>query len=55
VADERRIRASPDGQPEGVDQQALPGPCLAGEDVEPGLEREPQPVDQREVVDRELK
>ena len=49
VADERRVGPRADGQPERVDQQALPGAGLAGDDVEARLEREPQALDDREV------
>ena len=54
VADEPRVGARAEGQPERVDEQALAGARLAGDDVEPGAELEPQPVDQREVGDGQL-
>ena len=54
VADQPRVRARPADQPERVDQQALAGAGLAGDDVEPRSERQAQAVDQREVAHAEL-
>ena len=54
VADQGRVGAGAHREPEGVDQQALAGARLAGDDVEAGIEREAQPVDEREVGDRQL-
>ena len=54
MPDERRVGARPERQSERIDQQALPGPGLAGQDIQPGLELEPQPLDQREVAHGEL-
>ena len=54
VAHERRVRAGAEGQPQRVDDQALAGAGLAGDDVEPRLERQPQALDEGEVGDREL-
>ena len=45
---------APKREPQGIDQQALAGPGLAGEHVEARRERQSQAVDQREVVDGEL-
>ena len=36
VADEGRVRAGAERQPEGIDEQALAGPGLAGDDVQAG-------------------
>ena len=44
----------PAHQPEGIDQQALAGAGLAGDDVEARPERQAQPVDQRQVGDGQL-
>ena len=54
VADQRSVRPRPDRQPQGVDQEALAGAGLAGEDVEPRLEGDAQLLDQGQVADREL-
>ena len=54
VADEARVRPRPADEPERVDQQALAGAGLAGDDVEARPERQAQPVDQRQVADGEL-
>ena len=54
VADERRVGAGAERQPEGIDEQALAGPGLAGDDVQAGVERQAQPVDEGEVGDGQL-
>ena len=54
VPDEARVRARAEGQPQRVDQEALAGPGLAGDDVEARREREAQPVDEGEVGDGQL-
>ena len=54
VADERRVGAGAQRQPERVDEQALAGAGLAGDDVEAGSSVEAQAVDQREVGDGQL-
>jgi hypothetical protein len=43
VPDQRRVGPGTDCQAQGIDQEALAGAGLAGEDVEAGLERDPQP------------
>ena len=52
VADQAGVRARAADEPEGVDQQALAGAGLAGDDVEARLEGQAQPVDEREVARR---
>ena len=54
VADEGRVRARPGREAERVDQEALAGAGLAGEDVQARRQLEAQPVDQGEVDDRQL-
>ena len=54
VADEARVRARPADEPERIDQQALAGAGLAGDDVEARPEGQAQAVDQREVADGQL-
>ena len=54
VTHQARVGAGAHRQPERVDQQALAGPRLAGDDVETGVEGQAQPVDEREVGDRQL-
>ena len=54
VPDQGRVGAGAGHEPEGIDDQALAGAGLAGEDVEPGLERQPDPLDDREVGDGEF-
>ena len=51
VADERRVGAGAQREPEGIDDQALAGAGLAGDDVEAGLEREADAFDERQVGD----
>jgi len=41
-------------QAQGVDDQRLPAPGLAGQQVEPGPEANPGALDQRQVADVEL-
>ena len=41
VTNQRRVGAGAHRQPERVDEQALAGPCLAGDDVEAGIELDP--------------
>ena len=53
VAHERRVRARTEREPQRVDQQALAGTRLAGQHVQPRLELEPEPLDQREVRERD--
>ena len=54
VADERRVGARAERQPERVDEQALARAGLAGDDVEARVEREAESVDEREVGDGQL-
>ena len=54
VADESRIGPRAADQPERIDQQALAGTGLAGDDVQAGLERQAQAVDEREVAHGQL-
>ena len=54
VADERRVGPRAERQPERIDEQALARPGLAGDDVEAGVERQAQAVDEGEVGDGQL-
>ena len=54
MADQRRVGARAQREPQGIDQQALAGPGLTGEHVQARREHQAQPVDQREVVHGEL-
>ena len=54
VADEARVRAGAEGKPERVDEEALPGAGLAGQDVEPLGEGDPGALDQGQVGHRQL-
>ena len=54
VPNQRRVGPGADGQAESVDEQALAGAGLAGQDVQAGLEGDPHPVDQRQIVNSEL-
>ena len=55
VAHERRVGASAGGETQRVDQKALAGAGLAGEDVEAGLEHDPEPLDQGQVSNAQLR
>ena len=53
VADQRRVRARAERQPQRIDEQALAGAGLAGDDVETRRSSvEAQAVDERQVGDR---
>ena len=54
VPDEAAVGPRTEGQAEGIDQEALAGPRLAGDHVEARTEGQVQPVDQGQVGDREL-
>ncbi len=54
VPDEPGVGAGAEGQAERVDQQALPGAGLPGDDVESLAKLEPEPVDEGQVGDGEL-
>ena len=54
VPDEAAVGPRTEGQAEGVDQQALAGPGLAGDHVEAGAEGQVEPVDQGQVRDGQL-
>ena len=54
VTDQTGVRPGATDEPEGVDQEALPGARLAGDHVEPRTERQAQPVDEREIAHRQL-
>src|SRR5207249_4973042 len=54
VAHEAAVGTSAEDEPERIDQQALAGAGLAGDDVQTRAELEAQPVDEREVRDAEL-
>ena len=54
VADEPDVRARAADEPERVDEQALAGSGLAGDDVEARREGQAQAIDQREVADGQL-
>ena len=54
VADQRRVGAGSGRKAQRVDQEALAGSGLAGEDVQPGRELEPEPLDQRQIGDGQL-
>ena len=53
MPDEACIRACPERKAQGVDEKALSGTGLAGQDVEARAELEPQPVDEGEIGDSE--
>ncbi len=53
-ADEPRVGARPEHEPEGVDQEALPGTRLSGDDVEPGGEGNPDALQEGKVGHRQL-
>ena len=54
VADEAAVAAAAEGQREGVEEDGLAGPGLAGQDAEAVGEVQLQPVDQDDVADRKL-
>ena len=54
MPDQARVGAGTGDEAERIDEQALAGPGLAGDHVEPGLERETDPLDDREVGDGEF-
>ena len=54
VPDQARVRARSPDEPEGIDQQALARAGLAGDDVQARPEGQAQPIDQRQVADRQL-
>ena len=54
VADEPGVGPRPEREAQRVDEEALPGPGLAGDHVEAGRERDPHPLQEGEVDDREL-
>ncbi len=54
VADERRIGPRPERQPERIDEEAFPRAGLAGDDVEAGVERQAESIDEREIDDGQL-
>ena len=54
VANQADVRACAADQPERIDEQALAGAGLAGDDVETRPEGHPQPIDQGEVADGQL-
>jgi hypothetical protein len=54
VAHERGVGARAQREAKGVDQEALARAGLPGQDVEPPGELQAEPVDEREVGDREL-
>ena len=54
VADERRVGPRPERQPERIDEQAFARAGLAGDDVEPGVERQAESIDEREIDDGQL-
>ena len=54
VPDQRCVGARSQGEAERVDEQALAGAGLPGDHVQPGAELEAEPIDQREIRDRQL-
>ena len=54
VADQPGVRARTAHESERIDQQALAGAGLAGDDVETRSERQPQAIDEGQVADRQL-
>ena len=50
----RGRRASPSARPSASISRLLPGPGLAGDDVQAGREGDPDPLEKREVDDRQL-
>ncbi len=55
MPDQRRIRPRSHGKSEGVDEQALSGARLSGQDVEARLEGNPYPVDQGQIMNAEVR
>ena len=54
MPDQGGVGPGADGEPQGIDEQALAGTGLSGQHIEPRLEGDGQPLDQGEVADAQF-